>query len=164
MDIWTSIIKFEYQTKNMRITFILACFILIFSACKKDKYTTEPQIKYKSISPNEYPNFTGAVPRLTFSITDKEGDVGLKPLVDTAWVYMTNKLTGRFDSIPFPDISLSSKNNFKADVELELNLNHNCVPGTNTTDSLYYEIYVRDFAGNKSNVITTPEPVYFRCF
>ena len=77
---------------------------------------------------------------------------------------MLNKLTNRFDSFPFPNIKLSAQNNFKAEIEIEANLNHNCNPGTNVTDSLYYEIYVRDFARNKSNVITTSEPVYYRCF
>ena len=143
----------------MRTTFLLAFLILVFSACKKDKFTTAPQISYKSISPIDISFSTNAIPILTFSITDAEGD-----LDNTAYIYITNKLTNRFDSLPFPIIQSSSKKDFKADVEVELNLGHNCTPVSNVTDSIYYEIYVKDAAKNKSNIITTTDPVLYRCF
>ena len=143
----------------MRTTFILAVFILILSACKKDKFTTAPQISYKSISPSDISYLTTEAPILTFSITDAEGD-----LDNTAFIYIKNKLTNRFDSLPFPDIRSSSKTDFKADVEVKLNVGHNCTPVSNVTDSIYYEVYVKDAAKNKSNIITTPDPLLFRCF
>ena len=148
----------------MRISIILICLVCLFSACKKDKYTTEPQITYKSISPNPISYLDNIYPILTLEITDAEGDLGFKENVDTAFVYIKNNLTGRFDSVPFPDIKFSAKNNFKADIEVELNPGHNCVPISNVTDSIYYDVYVRDFARNKSNVITTSDPLLFRCF
>ena len=145
----------------MRITLILACLVLFFSACKKDKYTTAPQITYKSISPNDISFSTAITPKLKFSITDAEGDLG-----DSSFVYVTNKLVipNRSDSFPFPNIRFSAKSNFKADVEVELNVAHNCVPVSNVTDTIYYEVYIKDNAKHKSNVLTTPEPVYYRCF
>ena len=36
----------------MRYTLLFTIVILAFSACKKEKFTTAPQISYKSISPN----------------------------------------------------------------------------------------------------------------
>ena len=86
----------------MRTTFILAFLILVFSACKKDKFTTAPQISYRSISPGDISYSTNVIPILTFSITDAEGD-----LDKTAYIYITNKLTNRFDSLPFPIIQSS---------------------------------------------------------
>ncbi len=102
----------------MRITFLLISLLFIFSACKKDKYTTEPQITYKSVDPNFTSIELGAViPNITFSVTDLEGDLGLKAGSDTSFIYLMNKLTGKFDSLPFPDIKLSANRRFEGDVE-----------------------------------------------
>jgi len=150
----------------MRYTLILAIVILVFTACKKDKFTTEPQIKYKSINPNAVDLLpTSVVPVLTISITDAEGDIGITTK-DTAWIYMKNILTGTFDSLPFPK-ELPSKKNFQADVDITISKVLKCKsqPGNPLhTDILFFEVYVKDFAKNKSNVITTTDPVYFTCF
>ncbi|HMI78369.1 MAG TPA: hypothetical protein VK484_06220 [Ferruginibacter sp.] len=150
----------------MRYSLILATVILVFAACKKDKFTTEPQIKYKSINPNAVDLLpTSVVPVLTISITDAEGDIGITTK-DTAWIYMKNILTGTFDSLPFPK-ELSVKKNFQADVDITISKVLKCKsqPGNPLhTDILFFEVYVKDFAKNKSNVITTTDPVYFTCF
>ncbi len=150
----------------MRYTLGLAIIILLFTACKKDKFTTVPQIKYKSLSHNAVDlSPTSAVPVITINITDAEGDLGITAK-DTAFIYMKNLLTNDFDSIPFPDLQKAAKSNFQADVDITITKVLKCKPipgGGLHTDILYFEIYVKDFARNKSNVITTPDPVYFEC-
>ena len=147
----------------MRYHLLFSIAILFFTACKKDKYTTAPQITYKSVSPNVVdPNSSSL--NLTISITDAEGDLGITTR-DTAFVYVKNLLNGAFDSLRFPNLQAIAKSSFKADVEIDLGRARlfSCTPGPHT-DTLFFEIYVKDFAKNKSNVITTTEPVYFTCF
>lgn len=150
----------------MRYSLLFTMAILFFTACKKDKYTTVPQIKYEKMSHNAVDQLpTSAVPVFTLSITDAEGDLGFSGQ-DTAYVYMTSLLTGTFDSIPFPNLQAASKSNFKAEIEFSIDKVLKCrsLPGNPLhTDTLFFEFYVKDFAKNKSNVITTPEPVYFIC-
>ena len=54
---------------------ILSFFLipLIFFSCKKDKYTTEPQVTVKSISPGQV--LQGDILMLDAKFTDDEGDI-----------------------------------------------------------------------------------------
>ena len=150
----------------MRYTLILTIAILVFTACKKDKFTTAPQLKFKSISPTVIASSgLGAEPVLTFNITDAEGDIGITSK-DTAYIYMKSLLTNDFDSLPFPNLQTASKSNFQADVDFSTRKVFKCKPipgGALHTDTLYFEVYVKDFAKNKSNVIKTGYPVYYTC-
>ena len=59
---------------KMKIVALLLGFsILFFMACKKDKFTTEPQLKFKSISPTTA--IKGNIINLNVSFTDDEGDI-----------------------------------------------------------------------------------------
>ena len=140
-----------------------------FVSCKKDKYTTAPQIEYIKLRNNaiDSRDFTATYPVLTFKITDAEGDIGLKAGTDSSFIYVKNLLTGFADSLSFPDLESAGKSNFNAEVDLDLKRFVKCKsqPGTPLhTDTLYFEIYVKDFEKNKSNVITSEDPVYFTCF
>ena len=146
---------------------LLVCIVLLAS-CNKDKFTTEPQIEFQSVKPQNisYLDFGAPAPKITISITDKEGDLGLVVGTDTAWIYMKNNLTGDFDSLPFPDIKQAAGKEFKADVTFSTATVLKCKPrpgGVEHVDSLYFDIYVKDFAKNKSNTITTTDPVLFFC-
>ena len=153
----------------MKPILYFAGLILFFSSCKKDKYTTAPQIKYISVSP-QIVNSTvinSVIPRVTFSLTDAEGDIGFKTGIVASYIYFTNNLTGGFDSLIFPDLQNATRANLKADITAALPnnvLKCRSIPGGALhTDTLYFNMYVKDFAGNKSNVITTGDPVYFTC-
>lgn len=153
----------------MRYTLVFTIAILLCSACKKDNFTTAPQIEFKSIAPTEITVGTlSPDPVLTIHITDSEGDLGITSK-DTAFIYMKNLLTNTFDSLAFPDLQAVAKSKFKADIDITLSKVFKCKtrPGNPPplhTDILYFEIYVKDFAKNKSNVIRTDQPVYYTCF
>jgi len=150
----------------MRYLFLIVLALVVFTSCKKDKFTTAPQIKYKSLSHNAVDlDPTSAVPVVTLHITDAEGDLGINGN-DVAWIYMKNLLTNTFDSVPFPDLQSAAKKNFEADIDITIDKVLKCKPlpgGALHTDTLYFEFYVTDFAKNKSNVVTTPDAVYFTC-
>ena len=155
----------------MRYPAILALIVLGFSACNKDKFTTAPQIKFKSINPdNVSSNITfnnkDFAPKLTIHITDAEGDIGLNPGKDTARVFIKNLLSNKVDSFDMPDLQSAGSKNFEADVVINLYNTLYCRPSgppRPRTDTTYYDVYVKDFAKNKSNVITTDKPLYYRC-
>ena len=144
----------------MRATILVLIIGLIFSSCSKNKYTSAPQIKYKSLTTNVFDNSTiSQGPGVVFSITDAEGDIG-----DTAFVHIKNLLTGDSTEKPFPNLTGANKKNLKADVTVYVSLG-GCNGGglPNRIDTMYYEIYVTDFAKNKSNTIVTGDPVYQQC-
>lgn len=160
----------------MRTTIFLAILVLGFAACKKDKYTTAPQIKIKEISPNFSSSDLTAInkdaaPKLTLEITDAEGDLGFISGRDTSKIYIKNIVSNNIDSFLLPDIQTAAKKNFKADVIVNLFDALECSDFTPPrvrprTDTIYYEIYVTDFAKNKSNVINTKnenKPLFYSC-
>ena len=57
----------------MKQLFILSLGIFIFAACNKDKFETKPKLKVESLSSDFIPRNQDL--RITFSFTDKEGDV-----------------------------------------------------------------------------------------
>ncbi len=145
----------------MRYSLLFAIAILFFTACKKDKYTTAPQIVFKSFNPAEASTYTrfDDQPIMVLEITDAEGDLGNISPTEISKVYIKNMLTNKEDSIDFPDLRSVSKSNFKANIEVGLFsvLGGRDLPFSQRPyqDTLKFEIYVKDFAKNKSNVILT---------
>ncbi len=148
----------------MRVIITVLVLALIFSSCGKDKYTTAPQIKYKSVIPDSVSNVVNTqTPVITFSITDAEGDLGITSK-DTAFIHIKNLFTNDTALVKFPDIKDITKKDFKADISVSLTGlgMFNC-PVSNTVDTIFYEIYVTDFGKNKSNTIVTEDPVFNHC-
>lgn len=149
----------------MRYTLLFTIAILFFTACKKDKFTTAPQISYKSLDPNAvYNNLpVQTLPVLTIDVTDAEGDLGLTAK-DTARIFIKNLLTGKTDSsMTLPNLSTSAGRNFKGDVSITIRggiLLEGTTRPRPKTDTLFYEIYIKDFAKNKSNTIKTNDPLF----
>jgi hypothetical protein len=151
----------------MRYTLLISILALSFMACKKDKYTTAPQISFKSFNPNEGSNYNTVAdqPKLVLEITDAEGDLGFIAGKDTAKVFIKNILTSKEDSMIFPDLQAAAKKNFKATLEIGLFsvMGGRTLPTNQRpySDNLQFEVYVKDFAKNKSNVIITDKPFTF---
>ena len=150
----------------MRYILFFAMIVIALAACKKDKFTTAPQISYKSLKPNIVTGIASAagVPVLTLHVTDAEGDLSFVNGSDSAWIYVKNLLTNTRDSFQFPDLTGVTTKNFKFDLDVPLNSNNLLKGGPRPrpkTDTLYFEVYITDIAKNKSNTIVTEDPVYF---
>ena len=137
-------------------------------ACNKDKFTTAPQIKFEEFTYNVADNTVSYqdAPKAIFRVTDKEGDIGFIPEKDTSMIYIYNPIGNKMDStLLFPDISSQTTKNFEATVEINL---FSVLLGNDSlglrprpfVDTLRFEVYIKDFAGNKSNVETTG-PILF---
>lgn len=153
----------------MRYTLLIFIVVLGSTACKKDKFTTAPQIKYKSVKPSTLSGHIPigtpggqAPPIMTIHVTDSEGDIGFVDNADSAYIFVKNLLANTKDSFKFPDLRGVTGKNFECDVDINLTgLMQQGPRPAPKTDSLYFEIYVKDFAKNKSNTIVSGDPVLF---
>ncbi len=151
----------------MKINWFLLLVTLFLFSCNKDKFTTTPQISFRSLTPNfwlssNFNYFNGPV--LSIQLTDLEGDFGINPGKDTSFVYVKNITVPPYDldSFRFPDLSeISNKKNLNIQVDAIIN-RVRCSAGTifPLIDTIFFEVYVKDFAKNKSNVIQTGTPLY----
>ncbi|MGF2414876.1 hypothetical protein [Ferruginibacter sp.] len=150
----------------MRYTLLIVTLAIFFTACKKDKFTTVPQISFESVKPNSaYSNIPlnqQYIPSLTISVTDAEGDLGFISGKDTSKIYVKNLLTGKEDSLILPNISTAAVKDFKGEISVDLST----LLGASTrprpkVDTLFFEVYIKDFAKNKSNVIVSGDPVFY---
>ena len=150
----------------MRNTIIFLLLSLFAVSCGKDKYTTDPQLEFKSIKPNRVPSnllsTSPNIPVMTLTVTDKEGDLGFKDKSDTSILYIRHVLRNHLDSFYLPDIQTVATSNFQG--EIIINMFNVLRPSFRTNrprvDTLIYEMYIVDFAKNKSNVVTS-EPLYY---
>lgn len=140
----------------------------LFASCSKDKFKTEPQISYKSIKPNVFLSNNldqNSGPILTIHVTDLEGNLGEGDSDTASYVYVRNITipNALLDSFKFPDLTSARRQNLDVDVEVFLRdvLQTSGQPNPPYTDTLFFEVYVTDNAKNKSNVLTTPDPVYY---
>jgi hypothetical protein len=145
----------------MRYTLLILGTLFFFTGCKKDKFTTVPVITFKSFKPDFYSTNTppGGFPVMIIHVTDLEGDLGFVSGKDTSFIYITNLKTNKFDSLRLPNIANSAKKNFEGDIEVDMK--GFLSPGGPIQDTTYYNVYIKDFAKNKSNVIKTDKPIYY---
>ncbi len=149
----------------MRTILFLVLIVFFMISCSKDKFTSEPKITYSSITPNSWSSDNTSIngPLLKFQLTDLEGDFGFQD-TSVSYVYVRNVADSlsHFDSIPFPPMNIVDKKNLNVEVSVDLG---NILPPASAirphTDTLFFELYVRDFAKNKSNIIISGNPLYF---
>ena len=157
----------------MKYLFFAIIMVAVFYSCKKSDGNAAPVVKFKKItSPFLSSNLTG-FPVLTLEVLDADGDYGFTPGKDTSYIYIKNVSYAPFklDSFPFPS-NLSGANIVNTKVLADINLK-NGVNGAGSgiltfstrpnpkTDTLYFEVYMKDFKKNKSNVIRTDDPLLY---
>lgn len=145
----------------MRYIILIAFAVVFFAACEKNKFNTVPAITFKEFKPDVYNNSTPdeQLPILIINVTDAEGDLGYINGSDTSYIYIKNLRTNREDSAVLPNIKPIATKNFQADISLFMKQYLGSPRATR--DTIFFEVYVKDFAKNKSNVIKTDKPVYF---
>jgi hypothetical protein len=155
----------------MRILFFVLFTSTIIFSCKKGDGNSAPEIKFKSITENYFSNALGSTAFLTIEIKDKDGDVGFVEGEDTSYVYVKNITVSpfRLDSFKLPDnLANVTTKNFKAEIDVDLLSKSGSMiyeytpprPATIKRDTLFFEVYMKDFKKNKSNVIRTDKPLY----
>ncbi|HMT73759.1 MAG TPA: hypothetical protein PKA77_06820 [Chitinophagaceae bacterium] len=131
---------------------ILSVFFLVATACNKDKFTTVPQVKIKSITPETV--YQGNIIELKGSFTDEEGDIDTVAIVykwyngNTAVFTDTFKRTLSAISVP--------ENTRSADLVISFeynsnNTNYSFLPGVAFNDTTAaFGLLLIDKKGNRS--------------
>lgn len=137
----------------MRFIPILA-IALILTSCEKDKFTTKPQIKYKSVNTTVISG--NLTLQIKFDITDKEGDfdkfIALRKTVQGCPT--SNFLDSLSFSIPkdFLDIKRTQGELVLTLDQIKRGSNSCFLPGGGVRpDTTVYSVYIRDTDGNVSD-------------
>ncbi len=136
----------------MRNTILIAVISLVIISCNKNKFSSAPQLKFKSV--NTHDVFEGQTLQIKLSFTDKEGD-----LQDSIFVeqYSTNCTNTHFkDLIKIPAFPIVS--NTEGDILISYGYRVPPVfkePQCNVTDTCYFRFALKDKAQNKSDTVQT---------
>jgi hypothetical protein len=139
--------------------------IVVLGSCAKDRFTTEPQIKFLSLNPNSWNSDNTSLigPKLRLQLTDREGDLGWRSDAPSyVYIRLSRDTTEPYDSLRFPALQLADPSNLNAEVEIDIT---EALPPPHFPrpfmDTLYFDVYVKDRANHSSNIIRTPEPFFY---
>ncbi len=135
---------------------------ILLAGCTKDKYTTKPQLKFKSV--NSYNISRGDLITFKLEFTDKEGDVS-----DT--LYIQNR-TASCPTSDYPAPAAYKVAEFPTSSNIKGQLQLVFENGTNNTGNVIYAanrcqrpdttifyFWIKDKANNISDTIRTDKPV-----
>lgn len=133
--------------------FVLFVLVVIAFACTKDKFTTEPQVTIKSISPAVV--FSGDIIVMKGKYTDLEGDIDTI-LVVYKWYNGATVVRNDTFRYPFSPLDVPPKTQ-EADmnVTFEYNTNNNpdlrFLPGVSKDTTASLGLILKDKASHRSN-------------
>ena len=150
---------------KMKNTFFVAFALVVvgFVTCiRPPDYPIIPRIAFVRMTKNtlKQGNTSSDSLRLTLSFEDGDGDIGSN---DSLNVFLkdTRQSGATPESFRMPLVpEQGAKNGISGEISL-LVYTTCCLPGCGSqlnkpVDSLFYDVYIKDRAGNKSNVVRTP--------
>jgi len=144
----------------LRAAIVVSLMIFIFSCINPPEYSPIPVISFDSISATSIRAQQDSI-TIFIEFTDGDGDLGSEVIPN---LFFTDSRTGTEEGFKIPNIT--PEGNVKAITGIIAYtfpaLYCTPPPPDRTLDTLSYSIYVVDRAGNKSNVITTPD-IYLQC-
>lgn len=160
--------------KIIKHAFLLCLLIVAFATCiRPPDYSIEPQIAFKSMTKTAMRQGFGSEDSVyvTLSFTDGDGDLGGISGTDSLNVFITdkrnNKPVEQTFRIPFVP-EAGAKNGISGEIRFLmyttccLSLEPCKATPNRPTDTLIYDIYIKDRAGHKSNVVQT-KPILLQC-
>lgn len=135
--------------------FAAGAIALILLACNKDKFTTQPQVKIKSITPSVVVN--GNIINLKGSYTDQEGDIDTIFVVYKWYANNTASFTDTLERFAFSRLGVP---NNTREAELELlyeyntqNTGYRIISGVNKDTTATLGLIMKDKSGNRSDYV-----------
>lgn len=143
-------------------------FVLISSACNKDKITTKPQLELKSKNTDVVQINQDL--RVVLKFTDKEGDADDSLFVVRQRLNKKGALTMPPSNYTIPKYPTFTNGEFEVTLTYQFGLIFGLspirIPGTNPSqnepDTLNLKFVVRDMAGNKSDTLTLSNIIVIR--
>jgi hypothetical protein len=155
------------------LVLLLFSILIIFSCTNKEEYPVVPEIQFVSFVINQNAKGIDSIGVLTISFTDGDGDIGLTQSDTTTdffinflkkqngilkQAYNDQNLPINFNS-RIPDVTPEGKNkNIKGEISIDMDL-FSYIHNLTKADTIAFQIYIKDRALNKSNVIITPETI-----
>lgn len=134
---------------------LIIILMLLTASCKKEALITDnaPQIEFVSISPSEVTEYQDSI-TITISYSDANGDLGEND-PDIKNLFVTDS---RNEVMYEYRIQQLAPDNSEISIQGNLNINIKnaaLIDENASSETLTYTVYLRDRAGNDSNVITT---------
>lgn len=153
-----------------RVLIFLAAVVVLGGCFKEPSYSPIPEIAFMRVSATDDPilALTSNV-YIQFSFQDGDGDLGrLNEADTTANMFIRDLRFGFINSEAYSIPPIPRKGSspaVKGDISFNFRNSLFCNPlfPAKQFDTIQYEIFVRDRAGNISNTITTP-PIVVKCF
>ena len=148
------------QNSILRIILAAVTGLFLFTACGKDKYTTKPQLKFKSAE--NYNVEKGDLIEFTIEFTDKEGDIS-----DSIYIQAITPNCGSANrEFGYPVPSFPSTSNQKGEFKI-VYLNGVVMNGYATwpggvcgyPDTSTFRFWIKDKAKNVSDTIQSDKPL-----
>lgn len=124
---------------------------IVAIACKKDQFTTRPQLKFKSVNGELILSNQSLV--FLLQVTDKEGDI--KSHIWSEKVSRHCADTETTDSLNIPD-GFPQRKYVDAEIEYAYETPPKCVANSAVDDTCYFKFWIKDEAGNVSDTVTSP--------
>ncbi len=160
--------------KSIYYILSIATVLVIFSCANPPDFPLEPIITYESISTNTINQsaIRADSAMITISFTDGDGDLGREDMDSVDIFIIDNRIDFLQPGFVIPFIGqqgvgkgISGEISFLAPPNCCIFENGlpPCQPSTEfPIDTVTYDIYIVDRAGNESNRVTT-EPIFIRC-
>lgn len=143
----------------MKTKILVGLLLVLMAGCKKDKFETAPTLTLKSTGERVIPR--GGSLNLAFELTDKEGDIS-----DTLYFkkIRNNRVVRPLlrDSLAFAIPQVVDTRSVLLDMNLDYDLHLIATQATSANDSLTLQVWIKDKANNKSNVVNIDNVVVLK--
>jgi uncharacterized membrane protein len=136
-------------------------FILLLAGCiNPPSYSTVPEIKFLSLSASQVVSGVDTL-LVSFEYKDGDGDIGVKEGDTTINAWLVDNRTGFPYTYQLPFVNKKgNSNSISGTIFITVSpFTLNCRPDHKTTDTLSYQIYIQDRAGNFSNKVNSSEVI-----
>ncbi len=139
--------------KNTNILILFFLFFVIQN-CSKEEESTAPTIKLVSVEPTVVKEYTDSIV-FVIHYQDNDGDIGI-PDADKNSLWLKDlRLDNADEYFIAPLAPLDEK--VAIEGEFKITLKNTFKLGNATEEKTSFTIWIKDRAGSKSNVITSPE-------
>ena len=147
-------------TKLKRLIALFILCLLTVVACKKDKFTTKPQLEFKRVNTHNVP--VGGLFTFTIAFTDKEGDIS-----DSIWIEeIASTCAASYTLAHYKIPDFPSKTNEEGEFSISF-VNNQFIDGyvawpgpqCQRPDTAIFRFWMRDKAGNFSDTIQVDKPM-----
>ncbi len=136
----------------MKKLLYILILIVLFSCKKGNEVSEVPAISFKSISPNTAQEYTEDI-IITISYTDGDGDLG-ENNPDINNLFVEDNRNGIEYKFRIPELSPSGST-INIEGNFNITINGTGITNSSSSQSVNYDIYVKDRAENTSNKVTT---------